>query len=272
MTPPNDSPDPYSATIADLEAQVATLMATIDTLKRQRAMRQGGPLPPPSIPAEMTDWGDARALAKAAIVQLESANCPLAARDLEIALVRIGAKFAIPDPLRAINVALRAHGHPDVILVGFGKWALRKWYPSDEIEELEKKWGGLGGRSADTHAERTREAVRKKIARGEAWGKRRTITGDRFEKVYVALRKGMSKNRAVREADISLPTLYWYWRRFKMEDWQPGLPWPPARRESDLRGPLPKGLMWSPENGHTNGKEPQMFSAAPSTFPVGGAH
>jgi hypothetical protein len=280
MTPPNDSPDPYSAAIADLEQQVATLRATIDTLKRQRAMRHGEPLPPstsmqpPMIAAKAAaNWDDARMLAQVSIGQLETANCPLTARDLQIALVRTGFMFAgDPNPLQTINVALRAHGDRDVVLCGFGKWGLRKWYSSTEIEELEQKWGGLGGRSADTHAARTREAVRKKIARGETWGKRRTITGEHMAKAYVALRKGMSKNRAVKEADISLPTLYWYWRRFKMEDWQPGLPFPPARRERDLTGPFPKGLMWSHENGHANGKEPQMFSATPSNFPVGGSH
>lgn len=275
--------DHYSATIADLEAQVGQLMDAIETLKRMRALSVGGNDPATKVSTSQpikadlvvtdasgktisieTKTFEGVELAMIAVKQIETANCPMTGRDIWAALTRNGIQLTMRDPAYSIIMALkqRLKTDRDVILTGYGKWALRKWFSATEVEELDRKWGGTGGRDRLAHAEKTRAAVKEKIARGEAWGRRRTVTGEHMAKAYYAIRHGASKNKAAQEAEIKWPTFNWYWQRFKMEDWKPGLEFPPARREVEMAGPVPRELMWPLENntnGHAKDNGPQLM-------------
>jgi hypothetical protein len=277
--------DPYSATIADLEAKVAELLSTIESLKRTRAMFGGNAtmrVDAVIMHADKTSTivevksPEGTDLAAIAVKQLETANCPMTGRDLSAALNRAGVKLTMRDPAYSILMALkqRMKTEGDLILMGYGKWALRKWFSPSEIEALDRKWGGTGGRDPQAHAEKTRAAIKKIVARGEQWGKRRTVTGEHMTRAYEAIQRGKSKLAAATAAGIAHPTFAWYWKAFEMENWRPGLPFPPAKRPVELKKAPKKEGMW-PEgrsNGHSNGKGPQTESAAPPSFPVGGSH
>lgn len=268
MTNRSETPDPFSSTIAALEAKVADTLAIIEKLKRERAVHLGEPLQSASPPTATPEVGSAAdepsaplegpELAAAAIKQLETANCPMTARDIWAALVRAGMhmRLTMRDPAYSILVVLkrRLKTERDVVLTGYGKWALRKWYTDSEAEELDRKWGGTGGRSKTAHAEKTSTAVKEKIARGESWGRQRTVTAEHMAKAYEVIRRGGSKLAAANAAEIKHPTFAWYWMVFEMENWKPGLPFPPARRAVPLKKAPKKHEMWPNERvGFFNG-------------------
>lgn len=272
--------DPFSAAIADIEAKVTEFTGTVAMLKRQRALwyAERGLVPPGSAvfsavaDAAMASTASVHAveaknvlegdgLAAAGVSQLETSNCPLTAREIWGALSRSGIESQTRDPSYSVFVALkrRAKDVGDVVMTGFGKWALRKWYSPSEIVELEKKWGGMGGDNRDAHAKKTSEAVRKRVERGETWGRRRTVTAEAMAKAYEAIRRGESKLAAATLAGIKHPTFAWYWCAFQMENWRPGLPFPPARRVTPLEKAPKKHEMWPRETdgATTNENDPQ---------------
>jgi hypothetical protein len=270
--------DPFTPTIDALEAKVAEMLATIGMLKRERAVYRGEPLVPASRPdLVVTDRQGAAVaiveakrtlegaeLAAAAVKQLESGNCSMTAREISLALMRAGVRLTMRDPAYSVLIALkqRRQAEGDLVLTGYGKWALRKWFAPNEVEELERKWGGTGGRDRDAHAQTTRVAIKKIVSRGGQWGKRRTVTAEHMTKAYEAIQQGKSKLAAATTAGIKAPTFAWYWQVFRMEDWRPGLPFPPPKREIELKKPPKKHEMW-PEgrqkaNGHVKDNEPQL--------------
>jgi hypothetical protein len=257
--------DPYSATIADLEAKVAEMTATIETLKRLRSIYGTLETANATLGA-MTALSDAAKtstnsktslegdeLAAASVIQLETSNCPLTGREIAGALSRTGIQFSTRDPAYSVFVALkkRANSVGDVVMSGFGKWALRKWYSESEIEELKNKWGGMGGHTRADHAGRTSKAVRKRLANGESWGRQRTVTAEHMTKAYEAIQRGASKLAAATAAGIKHPTFAWYWKTFEMEKWKPGLPFPPARRAVELKKVPKKNEMWRRDDEYT---------------------
>jgi hypothetical protein len=81
-------------------------------------------------------------------------------------------------------------------------------------------------------------------------------------KAYEAIQRGKPKLAAATAAGIAHPTFAWYWKAFRMEDWRPGLPFPPPKRELELRKAPKKHEMW-PEgrnsaNGHAKDDGPQL--------------
>ncbi len=283
--------DPYAEAIADLEAKMAEIKGTIDMLKRMRGLSVGNvkldahggataasATTPASEPIKadliVTDTSghiisveaksfEGPELAAIAVKQLETANCPMTARDIWAALARNGIQLTMRDPAYSIIMALkqRRAAEGDLVLTGYGKWALRKWFAANEIEELERKWGGTGGRDSKAHAEKTRAAIEKIIARGQGWGKRRTVTAEHMTKAYEAIQRGESKLAAATAAGIKHPTFAWYWKAFEMENWKPGLPFPPAKRAVELEKAPKKHEMWPAEkhaNGHAKDNGPQL--------------
>jgi hypothetical protein len=87
---------------------------------------------------------------------------PQSPKEIWTALEAAGFATAHSDPVNAVHSALRrrAKTHADVLLVGGGKWGLKSWYLEDELEEIQKSVGGMGGRDGAEHSERTKTGLR----------------------------------------------------------------------------------------------------------------
>ena len=62
-------------------------------------------------------------------------------------------------PSSAVDHALskRAKKYGDVLRVGGGKWGLKAWYTENELDDISKSMGGMGGRDKAQHGERTKK-------------------------------------------------------------------------------------------------------------------
>lgn len=103
-------------------------------------------------------------------------------KEIWAALEAAGFTSAHSDPVSAVHSALRrrAKTHPDVFLVGAGKWGLKSWYVEEELDEIHKSVGGMGGRDAAEHSERTKAGMRVAMTqRGVCLGKPKWFTEER---------------------------------------------------------------------------------------------
>lgn len=147
------------------------------------------------------------------------------AKDIWAALDAAGFSTAHNDPVNAVHTALRrrAKTHADVFLVGGGKWGLKSWYAEEELEEIRKSVGGMGGRDAAEHSERTKAGMRVALTqRGVRVGKPPFLTPERMEEVKQLVRDGVSVTEIAKRYDITTNAIYNYLdretlRRLRME-------------------------------------------------------
>ena len=75
-------------------------------------------------------------------------------------LQRLDSNRRITSP-SAVRTALkrRMNTHGDVLLVGDGKWARKDFYSEEELVEIKKSVGGMGGRDRAAHSELTKTGM-----------------------------------------------------------------------------------------------------------------
>lgn len=119
------------------------------------------------------------------------------------------------NPVHSVNDALRrrATTHKDVLLVGAGKWGKPSWYSDDELEEIRKSMGGMGGRDRGEHIERTKAGMATARQRGARLGAHKKLSDEQGNKILEMAREGASKEKIAKAFDISPASVTNYVRR-----------------------------------------------------------
>jgi hypothetical protein len=132
------------------------------------------------------------------------------ARQIWEALAAEGYQSAHRDPVHAMNDALRrrAKTHADVLLVGEGKWGLKSWYSEDDLEEIKKSMGGMGGRDKASHSEATTRGMLVAMARGAKPGQPRKVTAENVGRIEEMIRSGMPISEVASQIGVTAGTIY----------------------------------------------------------------
>jgi hypothetical protein len=215
MPTSGDATSLIEALLAEEEAKKAASEANIAALKVSLALAQGrsnpvkstespktpGPVSPNTTgtaPIMTTEIGKGRfwGLAKpdALVKLLDDTGAPLSPREMSAILAAEGFPSTHEDPVKSVGWALkkRAEKVGDVLLIGMGKWGLRKWYSEDELELFRRGIGGMGGRDRAAHSARTKAGMAALRANGVPLGRTEKMTPevmDTIERMLLAQRK-----------------------------------------------------------------------------------
>jgi Helix-turn-helix domain of resolvase len=139
--------------------------------------------------------------------QLEMIRKPQLPREIWEVLQSVGYQTAHGDPAGAVHSALRrrAKTHGDVLLVGEGKWGLKSWYTEDDLEEIKKSVGGMGGRDSAAHSERTKVGMI--VARPTKLPPEKIVELERM------ISEGKKVSEIARHFNIEPQTIYYRYRR-----------------------------------------------------------
>jgi hypothetical protein len=127
------------------------------------------------------------------------------------ALSLAGFVTAHSDPVNAVYTALRRRAkiHSDVLLVGNGKWGRKDWYTEADLEEIQKSVGGMGGRDAADHSERTRAGLRvAMIQRGVKLGAPAVMTPEKLEETKRLVMAGVSVTEIAKRFGVTPQAIY----------------------------------------------------------------
>lgn len=185
------------------------------------------------MPADSPYYG--KAFPEAAMQRLSLAAKPESAREIWAALSAASFPSDSKDPVHAVHWALRrrAEKHGDVLLVGVGKWGLRDWYSDEQIEEITRNLGGMGGRDREAHVEKTRQGIANLKARGVRWGRPSTIDAEKMAIFKAHRKEGKSINASAKAAGFSGANYQYFRNKYDDDAWEPGDPWPPPLRKDD---------------------------------------
>ena len=106
---------------------------------------------------------------------------PQAPREIWAALAAAGFQSSHNDPPSAVRNALkrRMKTHDDVFVVGDGKWARKDFYTEEQLVEIRKSVGGMGGRDRVEHTESTKAGMIVARQRGARIGQPKWFTEER---------------------------------------------------------------------------------------------
>lgn len=264
-------PDPYEAAAAPLRAKEARLVAELEAVRKGlvaiAAAREASDFVTSQILAEHPSLGSTPIIAaekfkgmglgEAMAKQLaESDRIEQTAKQLWAAIHAAGFRILSTNPEGAANWALRKRekNPGDVILIGDGKWGMTNWYSPGQIQRFRASRTNASGRNRAEHVEKTKAGIANaRKSRLANWGPRRKITGDQMAAAYSEFQRGArSKLQLAKAAKMAWPTFNLYWSEYEMENWRPGDPFPPNRREVP-RKKIRLDNMWPRENTQTNG-------------------
>jgi hypothetical protein len=275
MVPPFD---PYEAADVPLRAKEARLVAELDAVRKSRAAIAAARLAAGTPPAvytagaatEVSTDSKYKGMGLEAAAAARLAECDhveQTVKQIWAALFAEGFSIVSARPEGAVNWALRKREKKvgDVILVGDGKWGMTGWYSAARVKEIRAKRTNASGRNHEEHVENTKAGIANaRKTRLGTWGRRLVVTGEQMKIAYEEYQRGAkSKLQLARAANIVWPTFNLYWKNFEMENWRPGDPFPPPRRETPKESTEIKlENMWPRANGHANGhskdSEPQL--------------
>jgi hypothetical protein len=270
--------DPYEAADASLREKEARLAAELEAVRNSRAAIAAARVVSgvggngPSVAAataampiaeKFRGLGLEQASAK---VLSESDRLELTAKQIWGVLASAGFSLLSDKPEQSVSWALRKREKKvgDVILTGDGRWGMVDWYSQARLKELRASRNNASTRNSAEHIDKTKAGIANaKRNRLEHWGRRRSVTGEQMAKAYEAIQNGASKLAASKAAGIAHPTFAWYWKAFEMENWKPGLPFPPTRRAVENKTVPKKHEMWPRESGRPNGNGIVVGSTTP---------
>jgi transposase len=159
-------------------------------------------------------------LKEAAPKQISIAGKPQFAREIWAALKAEGYQTAHSDPVHAVNDALRrrAKTHGDVLLVGRGQWGRPEWYTEEQLEEIKKSIGGMGGRDRGSHIERTKTGMAVAMARGARVGAASKLSAEQWLEVEQMLSEGTSPAEVATKYGIHRQSIYMRYNRIAIRE------------------------------------------------------
>jgi hypothetical protein len=218
---------------AAFAANIAASEANIDALKRSLALAQARqdrdpqPESPPSpapvtpraipaidpvAPAPEAKRGRFYGLAKpdALVKHLDDVEVPLTPRELSAALDAAGFPSTHEDPIKSVTWALKKRSEKvgDVLLIGRGKWGLRKWYTEDELELFRRGKGGMGGRDRASHSARTKAGMAALRANGVPLGRTEKMTPEVMDTIEHMLLDQRKVADVAAELEVSKASIY----------------------------------------------------------------
>lgn len=174
----------------------------------------------------------------AAPKQLQIAGVPQAPREIWAALAAAGFQSSHNDPPSAVRNALkrRMKTHDDVFVVGDGKWARKDFYTEEQLVEIRKSVGGMGGRDRVEHTESTKAGMIVARQRGARIGQPKWFTEERESRVRQALQSRQIGCRDRR--DVGKPNMIrTHFKREQLKRLRQEAK--SARREDDAEGTRP---------------------------------
>lgn len=149
------------------------------------------------------------------LLSLSADKRPQTPREIWEQLKADGFTSAHSNPVHAVNDALRrrAKTHGDVLLVGSGKWGKTDWYSEDELEEIRKSIGGMGGRDRADHIERTKIGMLTARQRGARLGAVNKLSTEKSAELLDMARSGATVAKIAEKFEISTASVNNYLRR-----------------------------------------------------------
>ena len=149
-------------------------------------------------------------LPEAATACLSKAGTPMGNVAIAEALSKAGYPFRQKDREAAVETALRrrSHSEGDVVRVAAGTWGMREWFTKEEREELARSIGGVPGRDAQAHRERTREAVQAGKARGIRFGTRPMLDDEGMARVRRLIASGTPPKEVAASLGVTVVTVH----------------------------------------------------------------
>ena len=149
-------------------------------------------------------------LKEAAPRQLQLYGNPQTPREIWEVLHSTGYQTAHGDPVSAVRSALRrrAKTHGDVLLVGEGKWGRKEWYSEEQLEEIQKSVGGMGGRDRASHSAATTRGMLVARARGARLGAQKKLSEEKLAEVEEMIRAGNPLYKVAKAFGVTPATIY----------------------------------------------------------------
>ena len=219
------------ALLAEQKAKRAAVDADIAALERSLAVAQGRSSPakpaesaemqvsitakhaesPPILasgPRKGRFWGLAKP--DALVKLLDDVEEPLTPRELSAALDVAGFPSTHEDPVKSVTWALKKRSEKvgDVLLIGRGKWGLRKWYTEDELELFRRGKGGMGGRDRASHSARTKAGMAALRANGVTLGRTEKMTPEVMNTIERMLLDQRKVADVAAELEVSKASIY----------------------------------------------------------------
>lgn len=159
-------------------------------------------------------------LKDACFKQLAMTRTPQTVKEVWEGLAAAGFQSAHNDPPHAVLNALsrRASKHRDVLLVGEGKWGLKTWYTDDQLEEIKKSVGGMGGRDKAAHGERTKAGMLLAKKRGARIGAAARMTPERWIEVETMIRGGFRIPDIAKHCGVTPALIYQRYNRAALRE------------------------------------------------------
>lgn len=206
------------AAIASIVRGMQGLPAAPQTVSPTPAIEQPAVVKDRALPSISPFFG--LGLREAGPKHLSIVGKPQTAREIWLALDDAGYKTAHGDPVHAVNDAMRrrAKTHGDILLVGEGKWGRKEWYTEQQLEEIRKSMGGMGGRDRATHSEATKTGMIVARSRGAKPGQPKKLKPEDMKKIEDEIRSGRSVPLIARDFNVVPATIYNSFERGRLRE------------------------------------------------------
>lgn len=175
---------------------------------KSAAPREATPNPASNVVELVPFYG--QGLPEAATACVKNAGVPMGNVAITESLTKAGYPFHQKDRENAVETALRrrSNSERDVVRVAAGTWGMKEWYSEEELRQLTNSLGGVPGRDAQAHLEKTRQAVQAHKARGVRFGTRPMLDDEGMAKVRGRIASGTSPKEIAASLGISTVTIH----------------------------------------------------------------
>lgn len=175
---------------------------------KSAAPRNATPNPASNVVELVPFYG--QGLPETATAFVKNAGVPMGNVAITDTLTKAGYPFHQKDRENAVETALRrrSNSEGDVVRVAAGTWGMKEWYSEEELRQFANSLGGVPGRDAQAHLEKTRQAVQAHKARGVRFGTRPMLDDEGMAKVREKIASGTSPKEIAASLGVSIVTIH----------------------------------------------------------------